>query len=161
MKIELNSRTAKCTNLNFAPEKSGDELVERVDMSLEFLAEAEDLNQLVRLEDGDASEVLFGSNGHPQLLDLGLLRLDLKAEGVASISPKGTRSVKAFEGAVLKKVQVEPMIGRKASIRCQVRIDPTGRLEQLAKIRIDEQCQFAFSGAGVLASNTGQTQMAV
>lgn len=161
MKIELKGRTAKCTNLNFSPEKAGDELVERVDLSLEFLAEADDLNQLVRLADGDASEVLFDGAGNPQLLDLGLLRLEVKAEGTASINAKSARALKTFGDAVLKKISIEPMMGRKAAVKCQVRIDPTGNLEQLGKIRIDEACQFAFSGEGAPTDDAGQQGLEV
>ena len=51
--IELKRRPATVTHLNFSPEKAGDELVERVDLSITF-----------RVVDMDVDEVL-NTQGNP------------------------------------------------------------------------------------------------
>ena len=67
-----------------------------------------------------------------------------------------------FEGAKLKKIKLTPFIDRQAEVKCQVRVNPTGNLEQLGHIRITEACVVAFTGAGIeKGKNKDQTELEV
>lgn len=156
--VALGLRTVKVNNFNFAPEKAGDKLVERADLSLEILLEEKDIDDVVSCR-RNPLETLWDKNGEPNLRELeGGLPLDLRVEGKATFNLLNRDKDEAleFEGAVLKKVRIEPMIGFKATLRCQVRVDPTGNMEELAALRIAEKCSFSFRGTG--ASEDPETQ---
>lgn len=161
--LTLNERTAKAKSLNFAPESHGDELVERVDLSLEFLAEQADIDALVIVLTGTATEWLYSDDGQPVLLDVGPIAVARKFAGDLTLGENGSKESLAFEGALLKKIKLEPMIGRKAAVTAQVRFDPDGQLEALGRMVIDTTCRFSFSGARAqdAAKNNNQTQMEV
>lgn len=160
MKIELKKRTAKCTNMNFKPETHGDEKVERVDLSLEFLMSADELDALLTPHSAEAGALLW-SGDDLMFPTLARLVLDIKGEGVATIGTKNAREPKAYDEATIKKLTVEPMIGKNATVRCQVRIDPTGRLEELGKIVLDDSCQFGFAGEGAATEPESQGKLNV
>lgn len=155
-KIELSARTAKVTNLNFQPEKFGDELVERVDMTIAFLVEDMEIDELVNAK-GNPLQLLWDRDGGVQFRELSKFEVNLKAEGLAEFGISDEHMIE-FTTAVLKKVSVEPLHGRKAEISCQVRVDPTGHLEDLGQMRIDQQCVFAFSGKGVATGDKKDDQ---
>lgn len=146
--VALSRRTVNVTNMNFSPEAAGDKLVERADLSLEVLLEEDDIEDVVHTR-GNPLQVLWDKAGEPQLRELGKLALDLKVVGDCKLGlVNGDDEPMEFEKAVLKKVTIEPMIGFKATMYCQVRVDPTGHLEDLAALVIDRKCTFAFKGAG-------------
>lgn len=152
--VSLGLRTVLVTNLNFSPELAGDKLVERVDLSLEVLLEKEDVPGIV-LTRGNPLQVLWDKNGEPQLRELGKLSLDLLIEGKARFGAAAADSddMLEFEPAILKKCSIEPMLAFKATMRCQVRVDPKGYLEDLAELVIDKKCAFSFTGQGATESD--------
>ena len=109
----------------------------------------------------DAVHVQWYEDGTQQLRERDLITLDFEAEGTLEIGLTD-ESLLAFENAKIKKFKVYPYIDRQAEIKCQVRIDPTGCLEQLAAIRIHEDCVFSFSGYGIeKGKNKNQGQLEV
>ena len=159
--LTLVKRTATVTNLNFQPEKAGDELVERVDLSLEMLLEPGEINSLVRTRWQDATKVLFDDKGEPQFADVDSFRVDTKAEGTVMLAMVGADDEIEFDPSVLKKISVEPIIGRKANMRCQIRIDPAGHLEALGHMRIEQRCQFMFTGKRNQTQSKNQNELNV
>lgn len=147
--VELDLRTAKVKNLNFSPEKAGDKLVERADLSLEFLIEEADVPAVIHTR-GNPLQVLWDGKGEPQLREVPILALDLRAVGTATFNMENRDEEDGmeFEDAVLKKATFEPMLGRKGTLRCQVRVDPTDRMDELAALVIEGKCAFSFSGSG-------------
>lgn len=154
--LNLSKRTANCTNLNFSPEKAGKELVERVDMSMSFLVEDLDIDELVNTK-GNPLQVLWHKDGGPQLRELSKLELGLKVEGAAEFGINEENMIE-FKAATLKKVSVMPLFDRKLEVKCQVRVDPTGHLEALGEMRINESCMFGFSGIGVATGDKKDDQ---
>src|SRR5690606_27060506 len=124
-KISISKRQVQVKNLNFSPEKNGEELVERADLSVRILLEPEDLDQLVMSKTDPASTLLFDAEGHPTLSECQLLPLDLQADGALVLgSTKENVSLK-FKSAKLKKCSVRLMFGPKAELACQFRVDPS------------------------------------
>lgn len=159
--INLARRQVKMTNLNFQPEKAGDDLVERADLSFEVLLDETDIGQVLSTR-GNPLKILWDKDGEPALNDLGAaIALDLKVDGTLTLQAVGGISELAFTGAILKKLKLEPIIGRKAKLYCQVRVDPTGVLEELGQMRIREECAFAYAGSGAAEKDTSQQQMNV
>ena len=158
--VTLKRRPATITNLNFQPEKAGDSLVERVDLSLNFIVKDMEVDELVNTK-SNPLKLLWHTDGGVQFRELKALNLDLEAEGTLEIGLDDEHML-SFESAKLKKIFVTPYVDRQAEIKCQVRIDPTGYLEKLGQIRIHEDCVFAFAGAGVGKSkNKDQEEMEV
>jgi hypothetical protein len=159
--VAIGRRTVAVNNMNFSPEAAGDKLVERVDLSLEVLLERDDIEDVV-LTRGNPLQVLWDKNGEPQLRELDRwLTLDLKVVGVAQLGLVKEDDEIEFEAAVLKKVRIEPMLGFKATMTCQVRVDPTDHLEELAQMVIDRKATFSFTGAGVQEKADGQGKLDV
>lgn len=159
--VAISRRTVNVTNMNFSPEKAGDKLVERADLSLELLLEEDDIEDVVFTRDNPL-KVLWNKDGEPQLRELDTsLGLDLKVEGLCKLGLVNGDEDMEFEGAVLKKVRIEPMLGFKATMTCQVRVDPTDKLDELAALVIDRKCTFAFRGAGVPEKDDGQGKLNV
>ena len=154
--IELAARTAQVTNLNFSPEKSGDNLVERVDMSIGFLTEGLDIDEIVNAK-GNPLQLLWHKDGGVQFRELDKFEIKLTAEGLAQFGETDETMVE-FPGAKLKKVAVTPMHDRKLGVTCQVRIDPAGHLEELGQMRINKECVFAFSGKGIASGKKKDDQ---
>ncbi len=159
--IDLKRRPATVTNLNFSPEKAGkDQLVERVDLSITFRVLDLDIDEVVNTK-GNPLKVLWTNDGSLMFRELDMITLEFKAEGTLEIGLTD-ESLLSFENAKIGKFKVYPYIGRQAEIKCQVRIDPTGSLEELGDIRIHEDCIFSFSGYGVeKGKNKNQTELAV
>ena len=159
--IDLKRRPASVTNLNFSPEKAGkDKLVERVDLSITFRVLDMDVDEVLNTK-SNPLKVLWVNDGGLMFRELEMLTLDFEAEGTLEIGLTD-ESLLAFENAKIKKFKVYPYIDRQAEIKCQVRIDPTGCLEQLAAIRIHEDCVFSFSGYGIeKGKNKNQGQLEV
>lgn len=160
--IRIKRRTVNVTNMNFSPEKAGDKKVERVDMSLEVLLEEADIPEFVHTRDNPL-KVLWDKNGDPNLLELDkTIQLDLKVEGVAKFGlVNGTDQDMRFKRAILKKASIEPRAPFKAILKCQVRVDPAGFLEQLGALVIDGRAAFSFAGAGIPESDDGQGELRV
>lgn len=137
------------TNLNFSPEKSGEELVERADLSFELMLDEQDIAQVLAVR-GNALKILWDKDGELALTELPApLVLELEAEGTLLVGYVGLDEALEFEGARLKKCKLEPMYGCKATLTCQVRVDPTGQLEELGQLRVREDCMWGFVGRGV------------
>ena len=145
--IELKLRPATVTNLNFSPEKAGDELVERVDLSITFRVVDMDVDEVLNTQ-GNPHRGLWTEDGGLMFRELEMLTLAFEAEGTLEIGLTED-DVLSFENAKIRKFKVYPYIGRQAEIKCQVRIDPTGNLEELGDIRIHQDCIFSFSGYGI------------
>ncbi len=162
-KFALSSRQVKVTNLNFQPEKAGDELAERVDMSIEMLLEETDVAAIVRTTVDTPKAILWDDNGYPALLDAVRIPLNTKAWGRAVFgSTRSEEDGYEYEEATLKKLVIEPMINYQAKLTCQVRIDPTGTLEELGAMRIAQSAIFSFAGVGLKDSgNKDQTELPV
>jgi hypothetical protein len=160
--VSLGLRTAKVKNLNFSPEKAGDKLVERADLSLEFLIEEADVPAVVFTR-GNPLQVLWDGKGEPQLREVPILALDLRVVGEATFNMENRDDDDAmtFEDAVMKKATFEPMLGRKGVLRCQVRVDPTDSLEELAALVIEGKCKFSFVGAGAAEDEDDQGKLNV
>lgn len=159
--VVLARREVKVHNLNFSPELSGDKLVERADLTLEFLAEEDDISELLNTR-GNPLQVLWDKNGEPQLRELdGPLALDLKILGECQLESVNGDIVRMFERATLKKVKLLPMLGFKASVTCQIRVDPTDNLEWLAELVIARKCVMDFAGEGAAEKDTGQGKLNV
>lgn len=142
--IVLPKRTARVTNLNSKPERHGDEREKRVDLSLEVVLDHREVDPIVRTRWDDASRVLWDDKGEPQFLDVAELDVDIVARGVAILGLHNHPDVYEFDDAVIKRVKLKPLLDRKASMSFQVRVDPTGRFEDLGQMQADEVCQFAF-----------------
>lgn len=145
--INLRRREAQFRNLNFQPEKAGEELVERADLDFEILLE-EDEVEMVMVTRGNVLQVLWDKDGEPQMRDVEDIQIELTAEGKLEIGNVGSDSVFDFEPAKLKKLKLTPLMGRVASLRLQVRVDPTGYLDRLGKLRIKQRVKFGFLGRG-------------
>lgn len=145
--VNITLRTAKVTNLNFQPERAGDDLLERVDLSLEFLLQRDEIEELLSTV-SNPLKVLWHSSGNPQLRDADWIPLTCKASGKAQLGSEadGTDAVLYFQPSTLKKIKVRPVLGFNLEVTCQVRVDPTGHLEELGDIRIAEESAFAFLG---------------
>ena len=145
--LELKLRPATVTNLNFSPEKAGDELVERVDLSITFRVLDMDVDEIVNTK-GNPLKLLWANDGGLMFRELEMLTLNFEAEGMFEIGLSDDRLL-TFENAKIRKFKVYPYINRQAEIKCQVRIDPTGHLEELGRIRIHQDCVLSFNGYGV------------
>ena len=145
--IELKLRPATVTNLNFSPEKAGDELVERVDLSITFRVQDKDIDEVIKTKDSPLN-VLWQPSGTLMFRELNMITLDFEAEGLLEIGLVDDALIE-FENAKIRKFKVFPHIDRQVEIKCQVRIDPTGFLEDLGQIRIQQGCVFSFSGYGI------------
>lgn len=143
--INIEHKFAQLKNLNHSPEKSGDELVERVDLSLEFLIETDELDMII-----DSSlpvrETLFDKDGNPALRELGVIALSTKAEGRAYFG-RDKKDRKKFDLSVLKKIKVDPINDRRAVVTAQIRVDPGEHLVYLGHLRVEQECVFSFSGS--------------
>lgn len=159
--LAIGRRTVSVSNMNFSPEAAGDKLVERVDLSLEILLERDDIEDVV-LTRGNPLQVLWDKNGEPQLRELDRwLTLDLKVQGACHLGLAKEDDEIEFDPAVLKKVRIEPMLGFKATMTCQVRVDPTDHLEELAQMVIDRKATFSFQGVGVQEKEDTQGKLNV
>ncbi len=145
--VTLKRRPAKVTNLNFSPEKAGDDLVERVDLSLEFVVMDMDVDELLNTKSSPL-KLLWTNDGAVQFRELNLLDISLEAEGTLEIGSTDELMIE-FGKAKLKKIKIRPHVGRQVFVKCQVRIDPTGHLEALGQIRILQDCVLAFTGTGI------------
>lgn len=159
-KISISKRQVQVKNLNFSPEKNGEELVERADLSVRILLEEADLDALVQSKTDPSSTLLFDSEGHPALPECMLLPLDLQAAGALVLgSVKENVSLK-FKSAKLKKCSVRLMFGPKAELACQFRVDPSGALEALAQLVISKAAILTFTGEAELPDDDdGQQDM--
>lgn len=152
-KISISKRQVQVKNLNFSPEKNGEELVERADVSLRILLEAEDLDAVVASRTDPASELLFDAEGHPTLTEAMTLPLELQAEGTLTLgSTKANTSLK-FKRAKLKGCKVRLMFGHKGELACQIRVDPSGAMEALAQLVIDKGAILTFLGESEAAED--------
>ncbi len=158
--LDLKLRPATVTNLNFSPEKEGKELVERVDLSLTFRVLDMDVDEIVNTK-SNPLKLLWANDGTLQFRELDMITLDFEAEGTLEIGLTD-ETVLVFENAKIRKFKVFPHIDRQAEIQCQVRIDPTGALEELGQIRIHQDCVLSFSGYGVQkGKNKDQAELEV
>lgn len=67
-----------------------------------------------------------------------------------------------FDNAILKKIVMLPHVDFQAAIKCKIRVDPTGHLEQLAQMVIVQDCTFSFAGVGIDKSkNENQGELEV
>ena len=157
--IDLKLRQAEFTNLNFSPEKSGDNLVERADLSLKFVVMDMEVDELVSAK-GNPLKLLWHTDKTVMFREINSFALDFEAEGLLRIGFNDETTLD-FENAKLKKVSISPHIGLQAEVKCQVRVDPTGNLEALGQMRIQQQCVLAFFGKGVDKSKSGQQKLEV
>lgn len=147
--VNFKARQCNVTNLNYAPEKNGQDLVEAVDLSIDVLLEDMDLDHLVRVRNGcNVLKTLWDSKGNIALLDVTSIPVDFKANGKASLGQVTGDKPIEFDGAVWTFKKIEPMNGFKATLKCSVRIHPGGHLEELGRMRLRETAMFGFVGNG-------------
>lgn len=156
----LRPRQVKVTNLNYQPEKKGkDELVPRVDLSLEMVVDDMDLAELVRVRSGaNLVKVLWDKGGNTNLLDPRPILFDIEFAGTASLKFVNGGEAYSFESARLKKLHVAPQNGRQAEVTFQLRVDPGEHLDFLGDLRIAQRAMFGFSGAGDDATDAGKQE---
>lgn len=145
--IKLKVRPVIVTNVNLKPERHGHELVERVDVSIECVLHRDEISQFLKTVSGEKPTDLFwNENGDPELVELdGSFPLALKAVGTAKIGyTKDT--AKEFGTGTLKKIAIEPMMDHKATMRCQVRVDPESYVNMLSRIQVERAAKFGFEG---------------
>lgn len=168
--INLSKRQVNVTNLNFSPERNGEDKVARIDLSMEVLLEADDIPQFLMgdraadMVDGAIISELWDEEGTPRLPGVSDIRLCTKVAGYARIgSAKGkAKDMIEFKNGVLKKCILELMLAHKAKLRCQVRVDPTGYLNEIEQMVIAETAQFAFTGEALPPEgDDGQGELAV
>lgn len=159
--IQLSKRTAKVTNLNVKPERHGDELEKRVDISLEIVVDHAEIGLLVRTRWDDAAKVLWDDKGHPQFLDIEELYVDRVIEGECVLGIHNHDATLTFEEATMKKIRLRQMLNRQASLAFQVRIDPTGCSEELLDMQADERCVFAFTASAETPTSENEKQQAL
>lgn len=144
-KINLKLRQCDFKNLNFQPEKAGEELVERADLSLVFRVKDMEIDELVSAK-GNPLQLLWHKDKTVMFRDIKTLEVGIEAEGTLSIGISDEHMIE-FDNAKLKKVKITPHVELQAEIKCQVRVDPTGNLEELGQMRITEDCVMSFTGA--------------
>lgn len=157
--IVLKLRQAEFKNLNFQPEKAGDDLVERADLSLTFVIKDMEIDELISAK-GNPLKLLWHSDKTVMFREIKTLALDFEAEGTFTIGINDEQTI-TFENAKLKKVRITPHIELQAEVKCQVRIDPTGNLEALGQMRIQQDVVIAFSGAGIEKGSDNQQKLDV
>lgn len=148
--LVISKRQVKVTNLNHSPEKAGKVLVEKVDVSLAMELSSADLDMVIETRRGELpSEELFDEEGNPAYPAMTSFPLELQAEGTAALMTTGAKAGNTFKNAVLKKAHVELIFGFKGLLTCQLRVTPGGHLDELGKLRIEEQALFSFTGQAV------------
>ena len=143
--INLALRQAEFKNLNFQPEKAGDELVERADLSIIFVIKDMEVDELVSAK-GNPLKLLWHTDKTVMFREIKTFDVAFEAVGTLTIGISDEHTI-TFENAKLKKVKITPHIELQAQIKCQVRVDPTGNLEALGQMRIHQDVVIAFSGA--------------
>jgi len=148
--INISKRQVRVKNLNFSPEMHGDGKVARVDLSLEVLLDHDDIGQFVLenpndLVDSGVLHELWDEEGVPRL-QVSNIKLPIKVMGFVRLGMVKAKKPVEFENAVLKSCSLEFMLGHKAKLRCQVRVDPSANLDMLEEITIKEEAQFAYNG---------------
>ena len=151
--IALAKRQVRVTNLNFSPERNGEEKVARVDLSIEVLLEPEDIAQFL-ITDREPNLVDKGviasiwDNGVPMFSGMTSMVLLTKVVGFSRLGlvTAKAKDMVEFENTVLKKCRLELMLNEKAKLIAQIRVEPTGRLELLENLVIREEAQFSFNG---------------
>lgn len=148
--VAIRVRQVQVSNLNVKPEKSGKELVERCDLSIQFVLRTEELPHLLHADGAKAADLLWNDKGEPIFAELdGGLHLKTVIVGTAKLGhAKGT--AKDFQTARLKKIVVEPMLDTQVTVSAQVRLDPEGSLDMLSKLVIERAAKFGFNGAVLL-----------
>ena len=82
--LTLKLRQATVSNLNFSPEKAGDELVERVDLSISFRVLDMDVDEIINTK-SNPLQLLWAKDGGLMFRELDMLSLDFEAEGTLEI----------------------------------------------------------------------------
>lgn len=157
--LNITPRHAKVTNLNDSPEKAGDDLVPKMDVSLEFMLKPNELAQFIRTRPGSrsANELFWDKRGNPVLLDVDHVEPDFIGQGKVELtSTKDSGSFVTADPATLKKLKIQPIAGHEAIVRAQVRLDPTGYREELGGMRLEQACQFSFTGSGEEPERAGK-----
>lgn len=157
--VNITSRHAKVLHLNDSPEKSGDQLDPKMDVSLEFILEPGELAQFVRTRTGSrtADDMFWDKQGEPCLLDVEEVEPDFVCIGKVELTSTSNPDDFAESGdATLKKCRFKPITGRKCIARAQVRLDPTSYREILGAMRLAQECKLSFTGSGAAAEPKGK-----
>lgn len=152
--VSLKLRQATISNLNLKPEKHGDDLQPRVDISLKFVIKDKEIDELVSAK-GNPLQLLWHKDKTVMFREIKSFDIDFEAMGTLIIGVTDEFTVE-FETAKLKKIVITPFIELQAEIKCQVRVDPTGHLEALEEMLIQQDCVFSFSGTEAEKDNTQQ-----
>ncbi len=144
--VNLARRPATLSNLNLSPEKSGDDLVDRVDLSLKFNVKDNDIDQLIASA-RPLKDVFWDGEGDLIMDNIGPIISGIETEGTVEIGTSVSNML-TFEGAKLKKLKVQVFIEHQAEAKCQIRIDPTGHHEELAEMRLAQDVVITYQGKG-------------
>lgn len=157
--VNITSRHSKVNHLNDSPEKSGDALHPKMDVSIEFVLEPGELAQFVRTRTGSrsADEIFWDKAGEPCLLDVEEIEPDFVCQGkVELVSTSNPEDFAESDAATLKKLKIKPITGRKCIVHGQVRLDPTNYRESLGQMRLAQECKLSFVGSGAAAEAKGK-----
>lgn len=144
-KINLELRQAKISNLNLKPEKHGQDLQPRIDISVGFVVKDMEIDELISCK-GNPLKLLWHKDKTVMFREIKSFDVDFEAVGTLTIGVTDEHTVE-FENAKLKKIEITPFIELQAGVKCQIRVDPTGHLEALDEMLIQQDCLVAFSGA--------------
>jgi len=116
--VNLPLVQAKVSNLNFKPEKHGDEFQPRADVSLEFLVRDEDVDEFVNVK-SNPLKVLWHRDGSPMFRELGDagIPIGLKAQGTARIGAS-EEALLEFDTSTMKALASPRRPGIRRSIPC-------------------------------------------
>jgi len=143
--VNLKLRQCEFKNLNFQPEKAGDELVERADLSLVFVVKDMEIDELLSAK-ANPLQLLWHKDKTVMFRDVKTIPVAFEAIGTLSIGISDEQLID-FDNAKLKKLSITPHVELQAEVKCQVRVDPTGNLEELGQMRVTEDCVMKFAGS--------------
>ena len=142
--VNLTVRQATISNLNLKPEKHGDELQARVDISLKFVIKDMEIDELISAK-GNPLQLFWHKDKTVMFPDIKNFEVAFEATGTLIIGVSDLHTVE-FENAKLKKITITPFIELQAGVTCQVRVDPPGNLEALDEMLITQDVVFSFAG---------------
>lgn len=117
-------------------------------MSLTFLVSDVDIPDILDCKNNPL-QALWHSDKTPALRELqGAIKLSTQAQGTLKLGLTDELAV-AFDDAILKSVSIKPLMKLEAEIKCQVRVDPSDRLELLEDLLVATEGVFAFEGEGI------------
>ena len=157
-KLELPLTQAQVSNLNFSPEKHGDNFEPRADLSLAFIVKDLTVAEFVNTK-SNPLKVLWDTKGGPMFRELGGtgIPIAMKCTGTAELG-SSEEVLLTFENATLKNIKVTPIIDHQLEVSCQIRVDTTDHLDELGELVLDKSAVVRFTGEQVATGNKNEDQ---